>query len=72
MCLKIRIKNINYLAVSNNESSLHSNCSNCVEVSLSHDELLSNLRELLTVSYNHSNYDQGKFLYQIFKKVFHI
>ncbi|KAL5242667.1 hypothetical protein ACI65C_010077 [Semiaphis heraclei] len=52
------IKNINYLAISNNESSLHSNCSNCVEVGLSHDELSSNLRELLTVSYNHSNYDE--------------
>jgi len=70
--LKIRIKNINYLAISNNESSLHSNCSNCVEVGLSHDELSSNLRELLTVSYNHSNYDEGKFIYQIFKNVFYI
>lgn len=72
MCLKIRIKNINYLAISNNESSLHSNCSNCVEVGLSHDELSSNLRELLTVSYNHSNYDEGKFIYQIFKNIFYI
>ncbi|KAF0758392.1 neuroblastoma-amplified sequence-like, partial [Aphis craccivora] len=57
------IKNINYLAISNNESSLHSNCSNCVEIGLSHDELLSNLRELLTVSYNHSNYDQVLAIY---------
>ncbi|CAH1737258.1 unnamed protein product [Aphis gossypii] len=57
------IKNINYLAISNNESSLHSNCSNCVEVGLSHDELSSNLRELLTVSYNHSNYDQVLAIY---------
>ncbi|XP_026806626.1 neuroblastoma-amplified sequence-like [Rhopalosiphum maidis] len=57
------IKNINYLAISNNDSSLHSNCSNCVEVGLSHEELLSNLSELLKVSYNHSNYDQVLAIY---------
>lgn len=53
--------NMNYLPVSNYEISMHSNCSNCVEVALSHEDLLSNFRELLKVSYNHSNYDKGKF-----------
>lgn len=59
--LKIRIKNINYLAISNHESSMHSNCSNCVEVGLSNEDLLSSLKELFKYSYDHSNNDKGKF-----------
>lgn len=65
--MKTRIKNINYLAVSNYESSSHSNCSNCVEVGLSHEDMISNLKEMLKVSYNHSNVDKGKLNYELFK-----
>lgn len=59
--LKIRIKNLNYFGVSNYESSLHSHCSNCIEVGLSHKDLMSNFKELLKVSYNLSNHDKGNF-----------
>lgn len=59
--MKIRIKNINYLAISNHESSIHSNCSNCVEVGPSYEDLMSSLKELFKYSYDHSNYDKGKF-----------
>ncbi|VVC25640.1 WD40/YVTN repeat-like-containing domain,WD40-repeat-containing domain,Neuroblastoma-amplified sequence [Cinara cedri] len=58
-----KIININYLPVSNYEISMHSNCANCVEVALSHEDLLSNFRELLKVSYNHSNYDKVLAIY---------
>lgn len=64
--LKIRIKNINYLGVSNHESSIHSNCSNCVEVGISNEDFSSNLKELLNVSYNVSNYDKSNFNCKLF------
>jgi len=67
--LKIRINNINYLAVSNHESSVHSSCSNCVEVGLSHEDLSSKFKELLTVSYDHlNNNDKGEIKRILFLK----
>ncbi|XP_050419826.1 NBAS subunit of NRZ tethering complex-like [Adelges cooleyi] len=41
-----KIENLNYFAVSNYESSMHFNCSNCVEVMPSRETLKSNLHDL--------------------------